>query len=153
MPSRGHPACGCGYEDQNDATTLRHDPLRRLVCGHRPESDTPLASQPTCSRRENAVMSRACYRIVVALGMVSLRERGTTTIPTRIVLNRDATDDPAHGAQEGTRYHGYYHQHRYQPLPVFDDDTDQSIIASSPTSFAASSMRQCTDWWTRYGAD
>src|SRR5215831_10976324 len=37
----------CGYEDQNDATTLRHDPLLKLVCGHLPASDAPLASQPT----------------------------------------------------------------------------------------------------------
>jgi hypothetical protein len=32
----------CGYEDQNDADTLRHDPLLKLVCGrhpHKPSSD------------------------------------------------------------------------------------------------------------------
>ncbi|MDQ5853131.1 MAG: transposase, partial [Chloroflexota bacterium] len=33
----------CGYEDQDDADTLRHDPLLKLVCGRLPESGAPLA--------------------------------------------------------------------------------------------------------------
>jgi hypothetical protein len=50
----------CGYEDQNDADTLRADPLLKLVCGRRPESDADLASQPALSRFENAVGRHAC---------------------------------------------------------------------------------------------
>jgi hypothetical protein len=119
----------CGYEDQNDATTLRHDPLLQLVCGRLPEADTPLASQPTFSRLENAVGARDCYRIALALGTLYLRERGAAGVPTRIVLDLDSTDDPTHGAQEGTRYHGYYRQHMYHPLLIFDGDTDQLITA------------------------
>src|SRR5262245_49185126 len=45
----------CGYEDQDDADTLRHDPLLKAVCGRLPASDPDLASQPTMSRLENAV--------------------------------------------------------------------------------------------------
>jgi Transposase DDE domain group 1 len=37
----------CGYEDQNDATTLRRDPLLKLACGRLPETGAELASQPT----------------------------------------------------------------------------------------------------------
>ncbi|MGI8858481.1 MAG: IS1380 family transposase [Thermomicrobiales bacterium] len=118
----------CGFADQNDATTLRHDPLLKLVCGRLPEA-TPLASQPTFSRLENAVSARDCYRIARALGMVYLRERGAAGIPIRIVLDLDSTDDPTHGTQEGTRYHGYYRQHMYHPLLIFDGDTDQLITA------------------------
>lgn len=128
MPPRGHPACG--YEDQNDADTLRHDPLLKLVCGRLPESGTDLASQPTFSRLENAVSARDCYRIAVAMGEVYLRERAKDGIPTRIVIDLDSTDDPTHGAQEGTRYHGYYRQHMYHPLLVFDGDTDQLITVA-----------------------
>ena len=117
----------CGYEDQDDADTLRHDPLLKLVCGRLPETGADLASQPTFSRLENAVSARDCYRIAVALGEVYLRERARDGVPTRIVLDLDATDDPTHGAQEGTRYHGYYRQHMYHPLLVFDGDTDQLI--------------------------
>lgn len=119
----------CGYEDQNDAGTLRHDPLLKLVCGRLPETDAALASQPTFSRLENAVGARACYRIAVALGHLYLRERGKEGRPTRILLDFDATDDPTHGTQEGTAYHGYYRQHMYHPLLVFDGDTDQLVTA------------------------
>jgi hypothetical protein len=50
----------CGYEDQDDADTLRTDPLLKLVCGRAPESGADLASQPTLSRLENAVGWRSC---------------------------------------------------------------------------------------------
>ncbi len=36
----------CGYEDQNDADSLRSDPLLKLVCGRLPETGEDLASQP-----------------------------------------------------------------------------------------------------------
>jgi len=119
----------CGYADQNDADTLHHDPLLKVVCGRLPESDAPLASQPTFSRLENAATARDCYRIALALGTLYLRERGAAGIPTRILLDLDSTDDPTHGHQEGTRYHGYYRQHMYHPLLIFDGDTDQLITA------------------------
>lgn len=117
----------CGDEDQNDADTLRHDPLLKLVCGRLPETDADLASQSTFSRLENAVSARDCYRIAATLMALYLRERGKDGTPPRIVLDFDSTDDPAHGTQEGTRYHGYYRQHMYHPLLVFDGDTDQLI--------------------------
>jgi hypothetical protein len=44
-------------------------------------------------------------------------------------LDLDGTDDPAHGQQEGVAYHGYYRQHMYHPLLVFDAETGQVITA------------------------
>ena len=41
-----------GYEDANDASLLRHDPIFQLLAGAEPEQ--PLGSQPTLSRWENA---------------------------------------------------------------------------------------------------
>src|SRR5262249_18006097 len=38
-----------GYEDANDATTLRHDPIFKLLLNRLPETGAPLASQPTLS--------------------------------------------------------------------------------------------------------
>lgn len=119
----------CGYEDQNDATTLRHDPLLKQVCGRLPVSGAPLASQPTLSRLENAVDRRACYRLAVALVELYLRERERAGAPTRILLDLDGTDDPVHGAQQGSAYHGYYRQHMYHPLVIYDGDTNQLIMA------------------------
>lgn len=42
-----------GYEDVNDAATLRHDPALQIVAGN--GSATALGSQPTLSRLENAL--------------------------------------------------------------------------------------------------
>jgi hypothetical protein len=117
----------CGYEDQDDADTLRTDPLLKLVCGQLPETGHDLASQPTFSRLENAVDRRTCYRLAVALGEVYLRERERDGIPTRIILDLDGTDDPTHGQQEGSAYHGYYRQHMLHPLLLFDGETGQLI--------------------------
>ena len=119
----------CGYADQNDADTLRRDPLLKLVCGRLPESGAELASQPTFSRLENAVDRRAIEELAAALVEVYLRERGRTGAPERILIDLDGTDDPAHGQQEGVAYHGSYRQHMYHPLLVSDGDTGQVMTA------------------------
>lgn len=103
----------CGYEDQDDADSLRTDPLLKLVCGRLHETGIDLASQPTMSRLENAPTRTACYRMALAMGEVYIRQRGaleTGGVPKRILLDLDGTDDPIHGDQEGTAYHGYYRQ-------------------------------------------
>ncbi len=119
----------CGYEDQNDADSLRADPLLKLACGSLPESGEDLASQPTLSRLENAVDARSCYRMALALLETYVGQRGKTGVPKRVLLDFDATDDPTHGEQEGSYYHGYYRQHMYHPLLVFDGQTGQLLTA------------------------
>jgi hypothetical protein len=119
----------CGYEDQDDADTLRSDPLFKLACGRRPASEPDLASQPTLSRLENAVDRHAVEGLAGALADLYIRERGRGGAPARILLDLDGTADPAHGQQEGVRYHGYYRQHMYHPLLVFDGDTGHLITA------------------------
>lgn len=119
----------CGYEDQNDSDSLRKDPLLKLVLGRLPETDADLASQPTISRLENAPGARECLRIARSLLELYLRERGRGGAPERVLLDLDATDDPVHGEQEGTFYHGYYKTRMYHPLLVFDGETNQLITA------------------------
>jgi hypothetical protein len=119
----------CGYEDQNDADSLRKDPLLKLVLGRLPETDADLASQPTLSRLENAPGARDCLRIAQALGEVYIRERATNGTPGKVLLDLDSTDDPAHGEQEGSSYHGYHRQRMYHPLLVFDGETNQLVTA------------------------
>ena len=118
-----------GYADQNDADALRTDPLLKLVCGRLPDDDPDLASQPTFSRFENSFSARDCSRLAEALGEVYLRERARLGRPTHIVLDFDGTDDPTHGAQAGSAYHGYFRQQMYHPLLVFDGQTGQLITA------------------------
>jgi hypothetical protein len=103
----------CGYEDQNDSDTLREDPLLKAVCSSMPESGENLASQPTMCRLENAATRRSCHRIAQILLELYLKERGKDGLPKKILLDFDATDDPTHGEQEGSYYHGYYRQHIY----------------------------------------
>ena len=45
------------------------------------------------------------------------------------MLDIDGTDDPIHGRQEGGAYHGFYREHIYHPLLIFDGQTDQVISA------------------------
>ena len=120
----------CGYEDQDDADLLRADPLLKLVCGRLPETGADLASQPTMSRLENAVDGRTCARLADVVFALYVRERGRAGPPRRLLLDIASTDDPTHGAQEGTAYHGFFRQHMYHPLLVFDGDTDQLVVAA-----------------------
>jgi hypothetical protein len=119
----------CGYEDQDDADTLRTDPAFKLACGRLPASEPDLASQPTLSRLENAVDRHSDERLAEALADLYIRERGRAGAPARILLDLDGTDDPAHGEQEGVAYHGYYRQHMYHPLLVFDGETGHLVTA------------------------
>jgi hypothetical protein len=119
----------CGYEDQNDSASLREDPLLKVACGSLPESGADLASQPTISRLENAATRSSCYRIAEALFEIYLQERGKDGAPKKILLDFDSTDDPTHGDQEGSYYHGYYEQHMYHPLLVFDGESGHLISA------------------------
>lgn len=119
----------CGYEDQNDSNTLREDPLFKLSCGSLPESGEDLASQPTICRMENAPTRRSCYQIAQVLFELYLRDRQKDGPPDKVLLDFDATDDPTHGDQEGSYYHGYFQQHMYHPLLVFDGETGHLITA------------------------
>jgi hypothetical protein len=119
----------CGYEDQNDSNTLREDPLLKLVCGSLPESGRDLASQPTISRLENAATRRSCHRIAEMLFELYLTQREKDGAPEKVLLDFDSTDDPVHGEQEGSFYHGYYEQHMYHPLLVFDGESGHLICA------------------------
>jgi len=119
----------CGYEDQNDSNSLREDPLLKAVCGSLPESGAALASQPTISRMENAASRRSCRRIAEAIFELYLKERDKDGPPKKVLLDFDATDDPTHGDQEGSYYHGYYEQHMYHPLLVFDGQSGHLLAA------------------------
>ena len=98
----------CGYEDQNDADALRRDPLLKMVCGSLPEGGPDLASQPTICRLENAASMCSCYQIAEILFDLYLSQREKDGAPRRVLLDFDSTDDPTHGEQEGSYYHGYY---------------------------------------------
>ena len=107
-----------GYEDANDAPTLRPDPIFKWLLGRLPESGPPLASQPTISRFENRVSRPELYRLARVL--VDHLIASYARPPQLIVLDFDDTEDPAHGGQEQVRYDGYYGGYCFVPLPVYE---------------------------------
>jgi len=107
-----------GYEDANDANTLRHDPIFKLLLDRLPETGAPLASQPTISRFENSVSRTAIYRM--ALVLMDQFIASYTSPPEVIVLDVDDTEDRAHGAQEQIRYDGYYGGYCFMPFHLYE---------------------------------
>lgn len=116
-----------GYEDANDAQTLRFDPLLKVAVGRAP-SAAPLAGQSTFSRFENAATAEDLDRLEAVLQALFVER-----IPPgakRIVLDLDPYDDPAHGQQQGVLFNGYYDEHCYLPLLFCGtvDDGPQRLI-------------------------
>ncbi len=117
-----------GYEDCNDADTLRSDPMLKTVCDQLPESDPDLATQPTFSRLENSVTKKDLMRLsrwLLRRYVRSLKKRR----PAKIILDLDSTDDHTHGQQELAFYHGYYRNHILYPLLIFDAATGDLVCA------------------------
>jgi hypothetical protein len=111
-------AIALGYEDNNDAAWLSKDPALKIMAGKAPESGDHLASQPTLSRFENRATAKDLRRLSDCLIELYLK---THPGPRKvIVLDMDATDDPTHGQQQLSFFHGYYEEHMYHPLLVFD---------------------------------
>src|SRR2546430_12122616 len=107
-----------GYEDANDANTLRHDPIFKLLLDRLPDTGAPLASQPTISRFENRVSRTDLYRM--ALVLVEQFLASYVRPPQLIVLDFDDTEDPVHGEQEQARYDGYYGGYCFLPLHLYE---------------------------------
>jgi hypothetical protein len=109
-----------GYEDCDDADTLRRDPTFQAIVG---KSD-PLASQPTLSRLENHADEQTLQRLG-AVGLQWFLQHGyrKKETPKEILLDSDATDDPCHGQQEFAFFHGKYGEHMYHPLFFFEAKT------------------------------
>jgi hypothetical protein len=126
-----------GCSDCNDADRLRHDALFQILAEVTPDGEQPLASGSTLARFHYAYTRRGqregepevllvrraaqlerLKRLNAFLPELFVRTR--VTPPREIILDVDATDDPTHGHQALSGYHGYYGQHQYLPLLVFD---------------------------------
>lgn len=120
-----------GYEDCNDHDTLRDDPVLKLVAGKLPEDD-PLASQPTLCRFENLATPAVLQKLIdftIATGIERLKQKHGGKLPASITLDLDATDDPTHGSQQLTLFHGYFGQYQYFPLIISEPTTKHVFLA------------------------
>lgn len=115
------------YEDQNDHDILRHDPVFQLICGRTPGDEaSALASQPTLSRFENGVSIRDLWRLRDVF--VDHFIQSFEAPPARITLDMDAFDDPAHGQQQLTFFHGHYDQNQYLPIGITCAENDMTVL-------------------------
>jgi hypothetical protein len=109
------------YADQNDHDVLRSDPIFKLLCDRSIEADD-LASQPTLSRFENAIDVRSFFRLRDLLldQFIASFQRA----PRQLTLDIDPFDDPTHGQQQLTFFHGYYEQYQYLPRVITCAEND-----------------------------
>jgi hypothetical protein len=111
-----------GYEDQNDHDTLRSDPVFKLVAGRAADASN-LASQPTLSRFENAVTAADLLRLeawFLEQFILSFEQP-----PRTLTLDIDLFDDPTHGQQQLTFFHGHYDQYQYEVRLITCAENDQ----------------------------
>jgi Transposase DDE domain group 1 len=137
-----------GYPDCNDAQQLRDDPLFQILADVCPDADNSLASGSTLARFQYAFTRRQAElpleqrpvlqevraaqtgRIKILNDyLIDLFIRTRRTRPEEIILDVDASDDPVHGHQTLSGYHGYYRQHQYLPLFVYHGATGFPLAA------------------------
>lgn len=110
-----------GYPDQNDHDGLRFDPIFKLIAGRSPD-DAELACQTTLSRFENAVDIASFWRLrdwLIDQFIASFEQP-----PGHLTLDVDVFDDPTHGQQQLTFFHGYYDQYQYLPRAITCAEND-----------------------------
>ena len=114
-----------GYEDANDCDALRGDPAFKVGCERAPLSGDDLASQPTMTRLENGVSRSDLYRMAQALADSFVASYETP--PEAIILDLDDTDDPTHGAQQGSLFNAYYDTYCFMPLHLYEGQSGKLI--------------------------
>lgn len=137
-----------GYPDGHDAQLLRADPLFQTLVGVAPDDDHTLASGSTLNRFHHAYTRRQAelpleerpvlHEVGAAQSqrlrllndyLPELFIRTRRSPPPYVILDIDPSDDPTHGQQVLSFFHGYYDQHQYFPLFVFDGETGFPLAA------------------------
>jgi hypothetical protein len=118
-------AIAAGYEDTNDCTTLRDDPVFKMAVGHAPESGAPLCSQPTMSRLENAPRKTEIARMMGA--MVDLFCASWKRAPRSIILDIDDTFDAVHGKQQLSLFNAHYDERCFLPIHIYEGTSGKPV--------------------------
>lgn len=138
-----------GYPDGNDAQLLRDDPLFKTLAGLDPrEQEHSLASGSTINRFQHAFTRREAQKPLEERDVIfEVRRAQTERInalndflvdvfvrtrkqrPAQIIIDLDPTDDPTHGDQQLSLFHGYYGQHQYFPMLIFEGETGMPLGA------------------------
>jgi hypothetical protein len=142
-----------GWRDQDDADALRDDPVLRLSVSERrgvvplemrpredgvrldknPEVPDGLASQPTMSRLQSVLSSKAHRQVLrealleSAARRVRVRRRGHRI--RYATLDVDSFPIDSYGHQPGALYNGYYHRVVFHPLVAHLGETGNIVGA------------------------
>lgn len=112
-----------GYEDANDHTPLRNDPLMKQIVGPingktvNPKKQEGLASEATLSR----LLDGRKLEGRDAIGAVHVEHFARVLgrkAPRVLTLDIDGYDAEAHGMQQLALFNGYYDERMYYPLHV-----------------------------------
>jgi hypothetical protein len=136
-----------GYPDGNDAQLLRDDPLFKTVVGKDPrDEEQSLASGSTINRFLHAFTRREAEKPVEERDvifevrraqierinatndfLVDVFVRTRKTPPAHIIIDLDPTADPTHGQQQLSLFNGFYDQHQYLPMLLFEGETGMPL--------------------------
>jgi len=114
------------YPDQNDHEVLRCDPLFKMIAGKSPDDKKHLACQATLSRFENGITFNSLKQledVFIEQFIDSFDEP-----PSTLTFDVDAFDDPTHGQQQLTMFHGFYDQYQYLPVVWTCAETDAVVM-------------------------
>ncbi len=133
-----------GWQDQDDADLLRHDPVMRLAVSQR-RGTSPLqrpaegaripdglASQPTLSRLVQ-VLSPPKQRAGLRQALLELATRRIVSLRGHrlryVTLDIDSLPIEVHGQQEGSSFNGHYGVRCYHPLVAMIGETGDLLDA------------------------
>ena len=113
-----------GYEDLNDAERLAADPTFRLISSQR-IWDRGAALASTLHWFETELLTREENLVgLMALNRETLGQAECLDNSDRVVLDRDSSESPVHGEQEGSAYNGHFEPVCYHPLFLFNEHGD-----------------------------
>ena len=97
----------------------------KLLADRLPEDDD-LASQPTLSRFENSISASSLLQLEE--WYIERFVRSFSEPPREITLDVDLFDDPTHGQQQLTFFHGHYDQYQYQVRAITCAENDFVVL-------------------------
>jgi hypothetical protein len=118
-----------GWQDQDDADTLRDDPVLRMAVSTRrgtspleetKKGPTRLPSQPTLSRMVKQLSSEQNRKVlreslaVLAGRRIRAEQQGSKLLG--VMVDIDSLPVEVHGHQPGSKYNGHYRRTIYHPL-------------------------------------
>jgi Transposase DDE domain group 1 len=136
------------YPDCNDAQVVRKDPLFQTLVDRAPGDVNSLASGSTLARFKGAYTRRQAQvpleerPVLLEMDAAQTQRlkilndylpelfiRTRRTPPASVIIDLDASDDPTHGQQILSAFHGYFDQHQYFPLFACDGATGFPLAA------------------------